>query len=433
MSPKGYGQGVDDAPSTAPTPTDRNRLGAVRQSTLRSSNLAAVARTVVGTGTPLSRADVASALGVTRSTASRLVDELVSAGVLTEMEARHPSGRGRPGTPLSASPRVGALGLQVNTTFLSARVVSLRGELVAERRISGDFRASRPRPVLRRLNRLGARLLAELDGGIDIVGTGLALPGIVDSPAGVLLVAPNLGWSDLRPGDYVNAGVAPGAAIRLGNEADMAARAVAEVAPGRPGPLKDFIYLSGETGIGAAAVLDGEVMTGRHGWAGEIGHVCVDPLGPQCRCGSTGCLELFAGRQAILAAAALERDTSLREVAALARAGHRQASSAIDRAASALAIALASAVNILDINVVVLGGHLAQIADLVGPRLENDLMNRVLSARWVHPRVEAHGDDDSLGATGAALAQLNRVIDNPGDWISRRRAARTRDPGDLAS
>ena len=89
-----------------------------------------------------------------------------------------------------------------------------------------------------------------------LVGAGLALPGLVSPSGTALLVAPNLGWADLAAGDLpVVGGMVP----RVGNEADLAARTVAEVAPGRPGPLADFVYLSGEVGIGGSVVLGGTV------------------------------------------------------------------------------------------------------------------------------------------------------------------------------
>jgi hypothetical protein len=91
-----------------------------RQSSLRTRNLAAVARAVVATGVPLSRTDVAATVATTRSTDARLVDELVEGGVLTELQNPNPTGRGRPATPLVANPRRAALGLQVNTTVLAA-------------------------------------------------------------------------------------------------------------------------------------------------------------------------------------------------------------------------------------------------------------------------------------------------------------------------
>jgi len=158
-------------------------------------------------------------------------------------------------------------------------------------------------------------------------------------------------------------------------------------------------------------------MTGRHGWAGEIGHVCVDPDGPACRCGSTGCLEQYAGRQAVLLAAGLPPAAGAAELAELARSGPGPARDAVAGAARALGIALAGVVNVLDIPAIVLGGHLGLIADLLRPDLERQLRRRVLSARWVTPTIESAEGDPAPGATGAALHELAAVLDDPARWV----------------
>jgi predicted NBD/HSP70 family sugar kinase len=248
--------------------------------------------------------------------------------------------------------------------------------------------------------------------GCRVVGAGLALPGIVDAEAGRLLSAPNLGWDDVDPRGALEA-VLGDLTLRVGNEADLAAHAYAHPAPGRDSTPQDFVYLSGEVGIGGAVVVDGEVMTGRHGWAGEIGHVCVDPDGPACRCGSTGCLEQYAGRLAMLDAAGLGASTPPAELAARARGGDGPALGAMRSAARALGIALAGVVNVLDIPTVVLGGHLAQVGDLLTPGVEEILGRRVLSARWVSPTVDVASDDPAPGATGAALLALDGLVRDP--------------------
>jgi predicted NBD/HSP70 family sugar kinase len=96
-----------------------------------------------------------------------------------------------------------------------------------------------------------------------------------------------LDWVGVAPAPQLKGAL--GVDVWVGNEADLAAGAVAEIAPGRAGRLADFLYVSGGSGVGGAVVVDGEVHTGSRGWAGEIGHVCVDPAGPACGCGSTGC------------------------------------------------------------------------------------------------------------------------------------------------
>lgn len=389
----------------------------VRQSSLRESNLALVARTVYAAERPLSRAGVAVATSMTRSTVSRLVDDLVGGGVLAELAVPTVTGPGRPAIPLAPGRGLAALGLQVNATYLAIRVVDLRGEVVAEGTEEDDFVGSEPAATLVRLGRLSRETLADVPGDVRVVGAALALPGIVSAASGQLLQAPNLGWSEVRPADHLEEAATAGLPLRVGNEATFAARTAAEVAPGRPGRLADFIYVSGEIGIGGAAVLDGQVMTGRHGWAGELGHVCVDPSGPACRCGSTGCLETYAGRRAILAAAGLPLDTSPGVLAERAQSGDAAVLAAVEGAARALGVALAGVVNVLDIPAIVLGGHLGQIAVLLRPELERQLRQRVLSARWAAPTIETTDADSAPGARGAALLGLSAVLDHPACWL----------------
>lgn len=405
-----------------PAARDTAPVSSARQSSLRESNLALVARTVCASSAPPSRATVATRTSMTRSTVSRLVDDLVAGGVLDELEPATVNGRGRPATPLAAGAGLAALGLQVNAGFLAARVVDLRGRVVADRVVSDDLVGSDPEQALGRLAQVAADVLSQVPARIRLVGAGLALPGIVTVDEGRLLLAPNLGWSDLRPAPLLDPAALGGLVPRIGNEADLAARTVAESVPGSPSDLTDFIYLSGEIGIGGAAVLGGQVMTGRHGWAGEVGHASVDPDGPPCPCGSTGCLERYAGKHAILAAAGLALSSTPQDLADAARSGNPRAQQAVGAAAWALAVVLAGVINVLDIPVVVLGGHLGQIADLLRPDLEHHLRDRTVSARWVPPTIVAATGDRAPGATGAALLELSRVISHPAPWAQPKPA-----------
>jgi predicted NBD/HSP70 family sugar kinase len=389
-----------------------------RQSTLRAANLALVLRTVCGAAAPLSRADVAGATAMSRATAARLADELLANGLLDQTDRAPLPRRGRPATPLVPGARFAALGLQVDAGLVAGRVLDLRGRVVAETVEEDDFVGSDPQSTLARLGRLVAPLLAGLPSGLQLVGAGLALPGIVDVDAGVLLRAPNLGWTDERPAELLGTHLPEGLPLRLGNEADLAARAFADVAPGRPGPHRDFLYLSGQIGIGGAIVHAGDVLSGSSGWAGEVGHVCVDPAGPDCRCGSTGCLERYAGRHALLAAAGLPLDAPASRLRELARQGDPAALRAISTAANALAIALAGVVNVLDVPTIVLGGHLGELSDLLHGNLEEQLSRRVLSARWRRLQLVAAESAPAAGATGAALRALAEVVQEPARWLT---------------
>ncbi|WP_235861467.1 ROK family transcriptional regulator [Tersicoccus phoenicis] len=388
------------------------------QATLREHNLSLVARIILGATTSMSRADVAAATALTRSTVSRLVDDLLAGGLVREV-AKVGGGLGRPATPVVADDRLCALGLQVNATFLLARLVALDGSVLAEETVDGDFVASDPAVVLPRMGACGVRVAAAAGPDRTLVGTGLALPGIVRPGSGTLLRAPNLGWSAVEPGPLLAApALGP---VLLGNEADCAAVAVAHPVPGRREGPQDFIYLSGEIGIGGAAVLDGRLMRGQHGWAGEIGHVCVDPAGPACPCGSHGCLERYAGLRALQSAAGLPVTAGIDRFAAACREGDEAATRALATAVSALETALVSAVNLLDIPAVILGGHLGRLAGLIAPDLAERLGTRALAGRFDGPTVTvgAHTgtEDRAPGATGAAITVLEGVIERPAAWV----------------
>ncbi len=145
-------------------------------------------------------------------------------------------------------------------------------------------------------------VLGPLPDDVRMAGSCLAIPGLVDRPAGPVRMAPNLGWRNVDVVGLFRAH--PGTTdvqIRLDNEATLAARAEADVL--RPAGRLSFLYLSGEVGIGGALVMDGAVFGGLHGWSGEIGHSVVEPAGRACRCGSIGCLEQYAGKDALMRSA----------------------------------------------------------------------------------------------------------------------------------
>lgn len=384
------------------------------QSRLREMNLATVLR-VLFAEAPLSRADVATRTGLTRSTVSRLVDELIVNGLVVELAPDGRGTRGRPAVPIMpASHTWMGLGLELNIGHAAARLIDLAGEVVAEDVVHADFTTSDPEETLTALAESGRRLLVAAPGSAKLVGARLALPGLVDSTTGTLLRAPNLGWSMVEAAAIVARVLGGDVSVGIGNEADYAALTVARQGPGRPSPHTDFLYVSGEVGIGSALVRGSELVGGRHGWAGEIGHTCVDPTGLQCGCGARGCLETVAGQRALMAAAGV-RDREALE-AALVR-GDERAADAVAKAGRALGIALSGALNLLDISVVVLGGHLGALSGYLLPTLTEELTTRVLAAPFDLPTIEPVVVDNAPAASGAAFAALEGVLADPASWV----------------
>lgn len=410
-------------PNPAPTVSqlvghsgDRRQTG-VRAESLRAMNLSLALRRVLADPGGVSRAAIATSTGITRATSSRLVDELVQAGLVTELSPEPDSGRGRPAVRLT--PRQGrfvSLGLEVNVGSLSARVVDLTGTVLAEEVVVGDFSGTSPAATMGDLSTLAHRVLATaLRPRATFLGSGLALPGLVSPDA--LALAPNLGWRDIPLAELL-APVADLRPVLVANEADLAAFAVAHPLPGVPSGPSSFVLVSGEVGIGAGIVIDHRMLTGAHGWSGEIGHICVDPAGPVCSCGATGCLEAYLGRRAFIRLAGLPAGSAPADVVRAAREGSAEARRALDEGGAALGRALAAVINTVDIPLVVLGGNVAEVGEELLPAARREMSVRVLQSEWSQPEVRLAADSSRLAATGAAHRVLQRLVDDPLAWTA---------------
>lgn len=380
-------------------------------------NLSLVLRHVLASTGNVSRADIAARTGITRATVSRLVDELIRSGLVTELAPAPDSGRGRPAVRLC--PREGralALGMEVNVSSLDVRLVDLSGTSVAELTTEGDFAGSDPAHTMEQLSDLAHVLMDEsLPPDALFLGSGLALPGLV-SPQ-TLALAPNLGWRDISLANLL-APLKDFEPVIVANEADLAAYAVARPRPGVPDGPTSFIYVSGEVGIGAGIIVDHEPLAGAHGWSGEIGHICVDPSGPLCSCGATGCLEAYLGRRALARLAQLPRDDSPIDVVIAAQNGLAPATQALEDGGHALGRALAAVINTVDIPLVILGGNVAQIAGPLLATTRSELEARVLQSAWSHPEIRVVEHSEHLAALGAAHRVLQRLVDDPLAWIA---------------
>lgn len=396
-----------------PVPSPVMPRSAVGQSSVREANLAIVLQTVCGAPEPPSRADLAGRLTMTRATSARLVDELVEGGLVDEIDPLVPR-RGRPARLLLPGGEVGALGLLADTDKVVARVVSLRGDVIAQVRRDVDMIALDPDEGLAHVARAGREAL-DAAASVRVVGTALAIPGVV-ADGRTLVRAPNLGWTDVDLADRLGPVGRAGRLLEVGNEADLAATAVVEEAPGRVGPWPDFLFLSGTRGVGGAVVSRGRVVTGEHGGAGEFGHVCVDPSGPACPCGSQGCLERYAALEPLAVAAGLRPD-QVRSIGERAAAGDERCVEALAHLAWALSVALASVVNVVGISSVVLGGHLGRLEPYIRDDLRARLDARVLGARWAPVQIQAASDTASSPADGAALLVLRRLLEHPVGWL----------------
>ncbi|WP_409055646.1 ROK family protein [Streptomyces sp. SYP-A7185] len=372
---------------------------------MRRRNLSRVMHAVAAHG-PLSRAAVATRIGLTRAAVSTLVDELIRSGLLDELGPERPGKVGRPGSALAVS-RSGpaGIGAEVGVDHLSVCAVDLRGEVRARAVRQGDNRGRAPQPVLRELLALVRQVSDEAkEAGLRPAGLAVAVPGLVSRAKSVVVRAPNLGWHDVE----LDALLPGGLPLTVDNEANFGA--LAELWLGDEVP-QDFLHVSAEIGIGAALVVDGQLLRGTRGFAGELGHVPVWPDGPACPCGGRGCLEQYAGEEAVLRAAGLDPGADrVGLLAERAEQGDEDVRKALRGAGAALGVALTGAVNLLDPRSVVLGGALSRLAPWLLPSLEDELGQRTAGTACA-VAVSGLGSDGPL--LGAAHSVVRGVLDDP--------------------
>ncbi|WP_432153644.1 ROK family protein [Streptomyces tricolor] len=381
------------------------------QQGMRRRNLARVLHAVSAEGS-LSRAAVASRIGLTRAAVSTLVDELIRWGLLEELGPERPGRVGRPGSALAVSGRGPAgIGAEIGVDHLAVCAVDLRGEVRARAVRHGANRGRAAEPVTEELTALIRQVVAEAERAqLWPAGLAVAVPGLVARDGRTVVRAPNLDWhgtdlAPLLPADWP---------LTVDNEANFGALAELWLGAGTPG---DFLHVSAEIGIGAAVVVDGRLLRGTRGFAGELGHVPVRPDGPPCPCGGRGCLEQYAGEDAVLRAAGLQaREDLVGLLAERAEAGDEGVRAALRDAGTALGIALTGAVNLLDPETVVLGGALAGLSPWLLPSLESELTGRTAGPACP-VTVSPLGPQGPL--LGAAHSVVRAVLDDPATVAER--------------
>ena len=290
------------------------------------------------------------------------------------------------------------IALDVGGTNMKAALVDQRCEVITARRVSTG-REDGPEAVVEKI--VACVLDQQSDAqrrGLAVQAGGVVVPGVVDDERGVAVFSANIGWRDVPLRERLEAAL--GLPVAFGH--DVRAGGLAEGRLGAARGSGDYLFLAAGTGIAAAVVLDGKPYPG-HGYAGEIGHVVVDPDGPLCGCGARGCLEAIASASAISTHYAARTGTRIDALDVHARvlAGDLDARAVWDDAVAALATGLCAYANLLAPELVVVGGGLADAGDsLLGP-LEGEIDRRLTFQR--RPKLVAAQLGDQAAALGAAL------------------------------
>jgi predicted NBD/HSP70 family sugar kinase len=356
-----------------------------------------------------------------RSTIADLVAELGGLGLIDERPAVTTSGPGRP-SPVVHPRAEGAVALAVELVVDSIAVatVGLGGHVYNRVRVARPRDRFSPEETVQDVAKLAGPLLDSLPAGHRLCGVGAAVAGVTRRADGFVHLAPNLGWCDVPLARLLTAELALPVEVSVANEADLGA--LGEHRRGRRPHVAHLLYLSGEVGIGAGIIVAGKPLLGAAGYAGEAGHVLVDPNGRACRCGAYGCWETEAGELALLRRARAEDDAGgVDAVVRRALAGDDLARRAIAEVGRWLGLGIGNLVNLFNPEVVVLGGLYERLFDLFQPGVAEGMRRRALPAPAAMARVvpSALGADAAL--LGAAELVLSGVIADPARTLGRRK------------
>jgi predicted NBD/HSP70 family sugar kinase len=343
------------------------------QQLLRSINRMALVRQLCAQP-GMSRAELAAAVGLTKSTVSLLVRDLLAEGWLMERDVVITGDMGRRPTPLFIDPqRLLLIGAELGVDYMRIVATSLTGAVQA----SYTAACAPGQPADARIASLAAALLTlqqRTSRDQQVLGIGIGLPGGVSISGGVVLFAPNLGWRDIPFAALLTAALAGTSLASLPlfvqNEADAAALGELEF---NPMPDTDpLLYVSINQGLGAGVIVRDRLLTGRRGYAGEVGHMVLQFDGPPCSCGRRGCAEaLIATRATLHGTGDAAVQLSIPDVKAQLTRQNPEVVQAVSSAGHHLGMLLLNLATAYDPACIVLGGSVMELGDaFVQPALD---------------------------------------------------------------
>lgn len=375
---------------------------------VRRHNLSVILR-LVHRGGAASRSLLTRQTGLNRSTIAALVSELVDLGMVEEREPDATNQVGRPSPIVAISERVVAIAMNPEIDAVTFGVVGLDGTVHRRIRHATD-RSPSVGEAVEIARTVIAGLRNELEPRYRVVGVGVAVPGLVRAHDGLVRLAPHLGWVDEPLAELLEQ--ATGYPVFAANDASLGAMAERYFGAGRG--LTDLIYLNGgASGIGGGVIAGGNAIGGVAGYAGEFGHTRVSARPVTDSAGIAGTLEAEVTRSALLGVLGLESADADELQAALVASEAPEVRDEVHRQLDHLAVALAGAINILNPQLVVLGGFLASLLAVDADRLADAVSAHALDAPFGTVRVAPAQLGSNLLIIGGAELVFERLLDDP--------------------
>jgi predicted NBD/HSP70 family sugar kinase len=365
---------------------------------------------LIRSGRARTRGELGQVTGLARSTVTQRIDALKGAGLIVELGEAAPSTGGRPPSLLGFNADAGLiLAADLGATHSRVSVSNLLAEPVIDTTAEIDIDAG-PTEVLSWLESVFKQLLADLGRPMaDVRGVGIGLPGPVDFAHGMAVNPPIMaGWHMFPVADQCREVF--GVPVLVDNDVNI--MALGEYWAREP-KVEDLIFVKVGTGIGSGLILGGRLHRGATGAAGDMGHVRTTSDDVVCRCGNNGCLEATAGGWAI---AARLRDrgldaTGARDVVALVRQGNREATRSVRTAGRLIGQVLASTVNLLNPEMIVVGGDLAEAEPQLLAGIREVVYQRSTTLSTTDLQIGTSTLGDYAGVTGAAAMVIDQILD----------------------
>jgi predicted NBD/HSP70 family sugar kinase len=356
---------------------------------------------------PLSRAELTRLTELSRSTIGGLVADLAARGFVVEAAPEDTGAAGRPSPIVRPSDDIVALAVNPELDSITIGAVGLGGAVRFRMRheVQDHSAAAAIDLITKLVGAVHARFTTE-----QVVGVGIAVPGLVQPDSGVVRLAPHLGWHDVHMAETIT--MRTGLPAYVENDASLGAAAEAMFGAGRGHDTVLYLH-GGSSGIGGGVRARGQQLPSAQGYIAELGHTLVNSHGRRCHCSAIGCLETEVRFDALLRAMGLD-DLDLREVGA-AIASHR--SPALDEIIAGqlrmLAVGLRNAVNAFNPSLIVLGGFLSALYESQPETLETALREQLMPpiAEALELSRGTLGVDRLL--VGAAQLAFEPMLDDP--------------------
>ena len=393
-------------------------IEALGQENLRPHNQSVVMNALRTRG-PMSRTELANLMNLSKTGVANIVDELIEADLIFELGQVRTSARGRPATALTINAKAGyAVGLQIRAFGTRLLVTDLLGTPVARHRLAANRQMS-PEERVDAVTKALPGALEEQQIADRVAGIGICIPGFV-TPDGHLFNSPSLQWRDVPLSTLFEGQLGLKGRHFYGSVSAFSAMAeYREITRTTGDSPHSVVHFELHVGVGAHAVVDGDAHRGVTGGAGSIGHIVVDPDGPECVCGRKGCVEAYVGLKALLGHCAPDLlatwgdnpDLQIDEVVLRAEGGDAKTLDGLQTISRDIAVAASILANLFDPSLIVLGGYATRLSKWLLPRV--DELAREFTDNPLRFRVITSPLGMDAGLIGSTQSVLDHVYSAP--------------------